>query len=375
MKVKYKTILMIAFVGILVCGIEISAKEKRVGAFQFSYVTLDGDNVQITKIIPTQETIPDKLIIPDKIDGKSVVKLGDLYDDDDGGRGINLFGIYLSEESKKLKLLPTERYKQMGKIKRIVLPSSLIGITPNCFEHMQDGKEINIPGVFEKNVISLCQIEWKKVVAHSTNKKFKVKNHLLLSKSGKKVYGCIEKSKKIKVPNGVETIINDAFSGRRIKKIVLPKTMKKIGSEAFSGSRITRFCINPKNKYYASNNGCLYNRKSRELVAVRVKGGVARISSRVKVIPKGVSFYPGYVKKIVFPNEIKKLSAYWRHSIPYLNKIKLVFTGESLPKLASANADFPMDSVVYVPKGRIKTYKKAYQRKYDDMDLKWEKLK
>ena len=45
MKVKYKTILMIAFVGILVCGIEISAKEKRVGAFQFSYVTLDGDNV------------------------------------------------------------------------------------------------------------------------------------------------------------------------------------------------------------------------------------------------------------------------------------------------------------------------------------------
>ena len=41
MKVKYKTILMIAFVGILVCGIEISAKEKRVGAFQFSYVTLD----------------------------------------------------------------------------------------------------------------------------------------------------------------------------------------------------------------------------------------------------------------------------------------------------------------------------------------------
>ncbi len=29
MKVKYKTILMIAFVGILVCGIEISAKEKK----------------------------------------------------------------------------------------------------------------------------------------------------------------------------------------------------------------------------------------------------------------------------------------------------------------------------------------------------------
>ena len=93
------------------------------------------------------------------------------------------------------------------------------------------------------------------------------------------------------------------------------------------------------------------------------------------MIPKGVSFYPGYVKKIVFPNEIKKLSAYWRHSVPYLNKIKLVFTGESLPKLASANADFPMDSVVYVPKGRIKTYKKAYQRKYNDMDLKWEELK
>ena len=172
--------------------------------------------------------------------------------------------------------------------------------------------------------------------------------------------------------------------------------MKKIGSEAFSGSRITKFCINPKNKYYASNNGCLYNRKSRELVAVRVKGGVARISSRVKVIPKELIDsnlalikqsdiiimqleipleIVGYVKKIVFPNEIKKLSAYWRHSIPYLNKIKLVFTGESLPKLARANADFPMDSVVYVPKGRIKTYKKAYQRKYDDMDLKWEELK
>ena len=41
MKVKYKTLLMIAFVSILVCGIEISAKEKRIGAFQFSYVTLD----------------------------------------------------------------------------------------------------------------------------------------------------------------------------------------------------------------------------------------------------------------------------------------------------------------------------------------------
>ena len=29
MKVKYKTLLMIAFVSILVCGIEISAKEKK----------------------------------------------------------------------------------------------------------------------------------------------------------------------------------------------------------------------------------------------------------------------------------------------------------------------------------------------------------
>ena len=114
MKVKYKTILMIAFVGILVCGIEISAKEKRVDAFQFSYVTLDGDNVQITKIIPTQETIPNKLIIPDKIDGKSVVKLGDLYDDVDGGRGINLFGIYLSEESKKNEVIADRKIQTDG---------------------------------------------------------------------------------------------------------------------------------------------------------------------------------------------------------------------------------------------------------------------
>lgn len=33
MKVKYKTILMIAFVSILVCGIEISAKKKELVHF------------------------------------------------------------------------------------------------------------------------------------------------------------------------------------------------------------------------------------------------------------------------------------------------------------------------------------------------------
>lgn len=61
-----------------------------------------------------------------------------------------------------MKLLPTERYKQMGKIKRIVLPSALIEITPNCFEYMQDGKEINIPSAFEKMLFRYVKLNGKR---------------------------------------------------------------------------------------------------------------------------------------------------------------------------------------------------------------------
>lgn len=52
---------------------------------------------------------------------------------------------------------------QIAKIKKIVLPESIVEISRSCFMGLQDGKSINIPKGLRKKVEYICSdVKWDK---------------------------------------------------------------------------------------------------------------------------------------------------------------------------------------------------------------------
>ena len=139
----------------------------------------------------------------------------------------NIFGMSISEEDNNL--VPKQIVSDVAIIKKIVLPSGLKELTPNCFHSIQKGKTISVPKTLKKNIRALCNLQWKKVTINKGNKKYKVKSGCLISKSGKTFYGYLETKSSVKIPNRVKTIAEGAiFLNDNLKVVYIPKTVSKI---------------------------------------------------------------------------------------------------------------------------------------------------
>ena len=332
------------FVIALGMGVSASAETKKIGNFKYEYDSApNGNDVWITQITPVTGSDISTLKIPSKIDGNKVIKLG-AKDDTDAYFQDNIFGMY-------------------AKIKKIVLPSGLKELTPECFHDIQKGKTISVPKTLKKNIRALCNLQWKKVTINKGNKKYKMKNGCLISKSGKTFYGNLEKKKSIKIPNGVKTIAEGAlFLNDNLKVVYIPKTVSKIKEKAFGTSKSLRIKIASKNQYYYISKGCVVSRRSGRLVVAGIKKGVITIPEKVTVLKEGTSFVGGKCEKIVFPKSLKQIEEYWAGTLGNSSKIEYIFQSKIPPKRKGA-AYLPSDgSVVYVPKGTKQVYEKALKK-------------
>ena len=230
------------FVIALGMGVSASAETKKIGNFKYEYDSApNGNDVWITKITPVTGSDISTLKIPSKIDGNKVIKLGAKDDTDDYFHD-NIFGMYILEEDSSL--VPEQIVSDVAKIKKIILPSGLKELTPDCFHNIQKGKTISVPKTLKKNIRALCNLQWKKVTINKSNKKYKMKNGCLISKSGKTFYGNLEKKKSIKIPNGVKTIAEGAlFLNYNLKVVYIPKTVSKIKGKAFGTSKSLRITM------------------------------------------------------------------------------------------------------------------------------------
>lgn len=354
------------------------AKSYKAGKFKYQYKNTK-KGVWITKITPLSSKGISKLNIPAKIKGNKVVKLGntkDKYGTDDEAR--NIFGLMMCDPDGvgNFVISNTKAQKRIEKIKKINLPSSIVSITPRCFYYVQDGKEINIPKGVKKEVVNqFTRVKWKKVKISSKNKTYKLKSGCLLSKNGKILYGLVYKKKKLIVPktvteintsdsrDTVENTIGDhglAFFG--CETIVISKNVEKINFYIYNCS-LMKVEVDPANKYFASKDGSLYNKKNGKLIWLHQNDGIYNIPDGVKEIP--YDFYAdGKAKKMIIPASTKKVSNVSRYFS--VKDAIIVCCGKEPPILTENkwlhfNEFDVMNFTIYVPKGCKETYEKAWK--------------
>ena len=377
-KIIYAAMFFLAIT--MMCGNaeKAEAKSYKAGKFKYQYKNTK-KGVWITKITPLSSKGISKLNIPAKIKGKKVVKLGntkDKYGTDDEAR--NIFGLMMCDPDGvgNFVISNTKAQKRIEKIKKINLPSSIVSITPRCFYYVQDGKEINIPKGVKKEVVNqFTRVKWKKVKISSNNKIYKLKSGCLLSKNGKILYGLVYKKKKLIVPKTVIEI-NTSDSRDTVENtmgehglaffvcetMVISKNVEKINFYIYNCS-LMKVEVDPANKYFASKDGSLYNKKNGKLIWLHQNDGIYNIPDGVKEIP--YDFYAdGKAKKMIIPASTKKVSNVSRY---FSVKDAIVVCCGKEPPILTENKwlhfnEFDvMNFTIYVPKGCKETYEKAWK--------------
>lgn len=346
------------------------AKEKSCVREGFLYeYNVQKKGTWITKITPLSSKGISTLKIPKKLGGREVVKLGStgaiffIGDINTKEPNPNIFGVEDSSDGDGT-LVPEDVQKLVKKIKRIQIPSTVNSIALNCFSDVPDGKTINIPkGIvrgLDEEGYGFTKIKWKKITVSSQNKKYKVSNGCLLARNGKKLYGFVQRKKKINIPEGVKTIANGGdYNGT--STIVIPKSVTKIKENAMTTKESVTIKVSLKNKHYAVNNGSLYSKKTGRLVSAYIKDGVLDIPKVVKKVSHtGVLGLNVRLKKVIVPSSVTGVV------FPYefLEQQPLIyeFKGITPPEML----DLPgccgfENSKIYVPKNCRETYLKKWK--------------
>lgn len=306
----------------------------KAGKFQYDYKVLE-KGIWITKITPLSGKGIATLKIPSKIAGKKIVKLGadgDLVGNiDSPDRDTNLFGVTNYDEELWIVLSPKKINDRVKKIKTIKIPSTVKILTQNCFRNLQDGKNINIPAGVTKNVIGpFTRIKWNKITASDKSKEYKVSNGCLLSRDGKKLYGFVQKKKKIVIPSTVKRIVYDAGDFNGCSTIIIPQSVNKIDKEAFSTDQPVKVKIAKGNKRYAVKYGSVYSKVSGRLALGYVNNGVLKIPEKVTRIDAH-GLLGENPEKIIIPASVKKICAIFHLS--EAENVTCVFKCKTPPKL------------------------------------------
>lgn len=326
------------------------AEIKVIDNFKYTYEEFSPNELRIYRIEPISEQGISTLRIPPSIDGKKVVELEGWSGDGD----TNIFGVYHLEDDGRLRNLET--YNMVKRIKKIVLPDTLKRISKDCFGLITGGKSINIPAGLEKNVRALCGKKWKKVSISSGNKKYKVKDGLLLSRNGKTVYGSVTLKKEIRIPEGVKKIKEGStFCEGNTTDIYIPSSVDKIGFQSLFFRDVVRYHVAKGNPHYAEAENCIYSKRTGRLVAACVRNSVFTVPSKVTLLSKtNFSGTKIEVKKFVIPTSVKKIDGFWTF---YREKITYVFRSKKPPKI---DKSFALSEITfYVPKGSREAYEWA----------------
>ena len=221
------TSFMLFFTIFIFKNIDIYASEYR----DFSYEK-QGGNIRILKYTGKNK----KVVIPDKIQGKKVTSIKE--------------GAF--NNCKNLKELT------LGKnVKSLGVDIESLG---NLYSSLENGESI------AKTICDEC-IKLENINVKKNNTKFKAKNGVLYSKSGKEIliYPSGKKNGKFKIPNKVVKIKAAAFSNsKHLVKVSLGNNVTDIEQGAFWKSGITSFEV-PDNTDYIGNECFAFCKKLKKV--------------------------------------------------------------------------------------------------------------
>lgn len=132
----------------------------------------------------------------------------------------------------------------------------------------------------------------------SSSPNFIIRDGLLLSSDGSKLYNCLSVNSVVVIPIGVEEILDSAFEGNEtIERLIVTEQVQRIGKKAF------QYCYNLKSVFFEGNN---------------VELGEFVFSDCINLenvsLPQEISDIPNFafcncpqIESIIFPNTISRI--------------------------------------------------------------------
>lgn len=193
----------------------------------------------------------------------------------------------------------------IGNKKKISIPSKINGKEVVEVIRLKDAdklEKIHIPAGVEYIRVSQAPA-LKKVTISKKNKKYKVKNNLILNKKGTVVHSSVGTLKNVKIPNTVTRIYTDSFLGSKVKTITYGKKVKTVETYAFKNcKKLKAVTMNTEVKKIAgwAFTGC---NKLSKVVINNTKNAPTIGDFAFYRTKKGIKFY---VKNKTVAKQIKK---------------------------------------------------------------------
>ena len=179
-------------------------------------------------------------------------------------------------------------FEGCAKLEKIIIPNSLKSINAGAFWSAINLKDIQIG---------------------EQNESFKFENGLLMSKNGEQVYFGLLSLLNIEIPEGVQIIKNDAFSGSNATTISLPNSIGELTGYEFTGmNNLKTINVNSDNPKYKVGDGNLYSKNGEELVKYLQTGDTITIPEGVKTI-KSRACTGKKIKEIKLPSTLVNLES------------------------------------------------------------------
>lgn len=182
----------------------------------------------------------------------------------------------------------------------------------------------------------------------------------------------IKNISEFRLPEGIVTIKNRAFSYSDYKIIVLPSTVQSISGSPSNGNDQMRWEVNANNKYFKTDDeGALYNYDKTTLMVLNGGSGANyTVPDGTKIIREWAVYENSIIKTLTLPATVEEMKENCITGTPNLSTI--ICLGERPAKYVGKNGTKnkvgPSSGVktIYVPKGCIKDYEAAWAELVND---------
>ena len=217
-------------------GFSVTAEETGYNGGEYTY-SLSEDKATITGFSYVYEDpdLTDSLVIPEKLDGHTVVAIGE--------GAFKELGYFTSIKlADTIETIGKEAFKYCTELEEVVLSENLKSIGEYAFASCGELKSIDIPASVESigdYAFNFC-LNLASINVDENNAVFTSENGVLFNKDKTSIlcYPAKYGTEKYEIPASVTEIAAGAFSGNIIvKEIVIPESVQKIGASAFNNCR------------------------------------------------------------------------------------------------------------------------------------------
>lgn len=327
------------------------------------YCSEDGKSFWLSGIHLSSEDVK-KVEIPEKIDGMTVTRVSQFSPN---AEEPNLF-----RECHRKREINDRNYGWLygQKVEELVLPDSVTEIGQKTFQNMPALKKVVLPAALKKMgsfvffgdkrletiylpaSVSDLQVDTfqgvnnlKSISIDRKNTEFSARKNGIYSADGKTLYLLYGSKKKTFVLDSKVKSIRDVQDKSRINYV----------EHVLKGYKIS---VSGKNKTYGYKSGCLYVKKTGELLYYANKKKDPKLPACIKKLTKKTCFISPYINSIHLSKNMKMLDCrYIQGGESYLSKI--IFPSAKVVKIKHADALARYDAMKFcVPKKQVKKYKK-----------------